>query len=150
MVSGRSVMTNHQQVGNPYCEPPANSTGDVSRLTLSGSASISRSDLVLHASGLPGEKVCIVLLGGEPNEVNIGNSLLCVAGPIVRYTIATSNSLGRLHVGLPIDSLPGTYPGPSAPDLDVASRFGIAMEASMDSGLAKASRRLLLPRQHGS
>ncbi len=115
MIGGRSALTNHLMVGAPYCEPAVNSTGVVSRLSLSGSASMSRSDLTLHASGLPAGKVSIVLLGGRAAQTVVGNSLLCLESPIKRYAVTSSNSLGRITMGIPTASLPGAYPGAISP-----------------------------------
>lgn len=111
MVAGRSMLLNHLALGAPYCEPPANSTGNVSRLYMTGSTSLTRSDLAIHASGLPEDKTCIVLLGGQAGSIPVGNSLLCLGNPVQRYAVTTSNSQGRLHMDIPTDSLPNSYPG---------------------------------------
>lgn len=111
LVGGRSILTNHMLVGAPYCDPAENSTGEVGAVVMSGSASLTRSDLTLHASKLPPNKISIVLLGGDGAAIPIGHSLLCVGSPIKRYAIVTSDSRGNLDQPIPTASLPATYPG---------------------------------------
>ena len=115
LIGGRSVLFNHLTVGAPYCEPPANSTGAVGRLSLSGSASVSRSDLGLHASALPAQKTSIIVLGGNAAEIPVGSSLLCLQAPFKRYAIVNSSSAGTIDHAIPIASLPAIYPGDVAP-----------------------------------
>lgn len=111
MFGGRSVLINHLQVGASYCEPPANSTGEVGRLALSGSSSISRSDLSLHASNLPANKTSIIVLGGKAASTPIGASLLCIEAPLRRYALVQSDGDGNINLPIPIASLPPGFPG---------------------------------------
>jgi|GEM_PF-2838960 len=115
MIGGRSMLLNHMMTGAAYCSPPVNSTGDLGRMAATGSASLSRSDLTLHAYDLPPNKTAVVVLGGAAAEIPVGSSLLCIQGPHLRYEVVTTDAAGRIDLAIPAASLGGAYPGDVSP-----------------------------------
>lgn len=67
-----------------------NSSGTGGHLTASGSGSLTRDNLRLHAAGLPTGLMAMPLLGREGTGVNVGDGQLCLTGKIYRYPLVGS------------------------------------------------------------
>ena len=109
-IGGRTVLVNHERVGQPYCSPAINSTGAVGVLSAFGSGSLGRSDLVLEGTDLPAQQTTMLLLAGRRGNSPLGPSTLCLAAPLVRQAIATTDSRRSGFVPDAGDGLPGWLP----------------------------------------
>ncbi|MCP3920137.1 MAG: VCBS repeat-containing protein [bacterium] len=83
-IGGRTMLTNHFVTGAVYCTPPANSTGQTASLSVTGSSSLSRSDLVLHSTDLPALAPTLVVLAGRADVIPVGSSYLYRGTPVSR------------------------------------------------------------------
>lgn len=136
-IAGRTILVNHQQVGRGYCPTPTNSTGLAGRLDASGSGSMSRNDLALHGSRLPAGQTALLLLAGRADETPLGQSMLCLASPLVRLTLATTDASGNVSFPMPMSVFPSTYPGALNPQ--ATRRFQLWHRDTVAPGFALSS-----------
>jgi len=85
-----------EEPGVHYCRNSLNSSGQPGLLTVSGSASLSRNDLVLNASQLPpGEQATFFFSFGS-QRTPLGDGYLCVTPPLgATSQSVVSNNLGE-------------------------------------------------------
>lgn len=80
-------------LGNVFCIPAKNSSGDAAQLSASGSTQVGQGTLELSAAPLPANSIGLVFFGPASKPASpFGGGFLCLQGPLLR--------------------LPGTFTGP--------------------------------------
>tara|TARA_R110002126_G_scaffold10067_19_gene45163 strand:- start:13868 stop:14878 length:1011 start_codon:yes stop_codon:yes gene_type:complete len=106
------------RIGTWVCDPgQANSTGQWTRATASGSTAVADQDLTLHAYHMPTNQFGFFLTS-QTNSVTLNpggsDGHLCLGGSILRFQTQLQNSGAGGHISIPIDilDLPHPYNGP--------------------------------------
>ncbi|MEZ6015577.1 MAG: hypothetical protein R3F49_10715 [Planctomycetota bacterium] len=100
-------------LGTNYCTANANSTGFASRMSASGSASVSANNMVLNCDDMPGNSFAFFLTSQTQGLImNPGGSQgnLCVGGNIGRYVgpgqIQNSGASGSISLAIDLNQHP--------------------------------------------
>jgi hypothetical protein len=88
----------------------------------SGSASVGANDLELLAFGCPPNKLGIFFYGANATQVPMGNGWRCVANPIHRIGVVTTDAFGDASKALDF-TLPPMNGGPDAITIGSTRRF---------------------------
>jgi hypothetical protein len=84
-------------LGEPFCLPTLNSSGDAALLSASGSTQVGVGTLQLTAAPVPANTVGIVIFGpSNAPPMPFGGGFLCVQGPIVRLAGSGTGAQGVL------------------------------------------------------
>jgi hypothetical protein len=90
---------------NNECVLSPNSVGPGSVMGASGSPSVSRSDLILQASGAPPNILGLFFYGRTATQLPFGNGVRCVASPFYRRPAFATGPTGNAAQLLPVSSL---------------------------------------------
>jgi hypothetical protein len=82
------------EIGTPYCQANPNSTGSPGRIAAYGSLVVTDNDFTLLASDLPPSTFGIFFFGPTQAQSPLGDSFLCVGGPISRLQPAIQVGAG--------------------------------------------------------
>ncbi len=95
-------------VSDPYCLAVANSTGVPSILAATGSLTISDNDVNLVVLGLPQGEPAMMLMAATTWHAPLGNGLLCLGTPQVRFDgqILNSGPTGSVSLSPDLTNLP--------------------------------------------
>lgn len=110
-IAGRTVLINHLAAGTAYCASAANSTGSRTELACVGTTSLSRGDMALVGTALPGRQSALLLLGGRAGQSPLGGGTLCLMDPLHRMRLGVSNAAGEVLFPVASNDLPAAYPG---------------------------------------
>jgi hypothetical protein len=85
-------------VGTNFCSSTPNSTGDASRISAQGSASVSRNLLQLSADSVPPGKTGLFFYGLGQSQTPFGDGFLCISGAAgyQRLPVTTADGEGFL------------------------------------------------------
>ncbi|MEM8712061.1 MAG: VCBS repeat-containing protein, partial [Planctomycetota bacterium] len=114
LIGASCVLFNLGRNGIEYCPPPA---AHPARLFGSGTASLTRADLLLEASDLPANSFGHVFYGTETQTTPLGAGILCVGGAwIRRLPVSQANGLGQsvtdlYQAGVPTQGIGACLPG---------------------------------------
>ncbi len=81
-------------VGHVFCETLPNSTGFRGHLTIAGSRSVARDDLILYATRCPANAPGLFFYGSSQVDLPFGSGRRCVGGTLKRMPITSTNSSG--------------------------------------------------------
>lgn len=80
-------------LGQSFCLGTPNSSGDIARMSASGSTTVGQGSLALTTNHLPSNKNALVLFGfGQRPPAAFGQGFLCVQAPYVRLPIASTGN----------------------------------------------------------
>ena len=114
LIGGRCVLLNTQALGALGCVGAPNSTGAGAVLNGTGSASISRDDLVLTTRNLPIGTAALTFFGTDRAMLPLGNGTRCVGGQLVRLPIQLASAEGTIAVPFDRMGFPGYQVMPGA------------------------------------
>ena len=96
--------------GLNYCSANANSTGAPAQLTVSGSRSVDRNNLLLSVHSAPAGSLGIFLMGDGQQQTPVGSGILCVGSVgsgIARLPSAQIDANGHMLHEFDLNSVPG-------------------------------------------
>ena len=99
-------------LGSRYCVTTPNSSGQLASIAAGGSTSISSADLVMAATGLPGDALGLFFYGPDQVQIPFGAGFRCIDGPpryIGRLAVEQANSVGALIHSLDYGSPPSAH-----------------------------------------
>jgi hypothetical protein len=105
-----------------YCVTSPNSAGPGATMGWAGSTSVGTNDFALYAFGCPANKLGIFFHGSNPAQVPMGNGWRCIANPIHRVGIVTTDGFGQASMTLDF-TLPPLNSGPDAVTVGSTRRF---------------------------
>ncbi|MFN0244318.1 MAG: hypothetical protein ACKVWV_15630 [Planctomycetota bacterium] len=83
-----------------YCRTSPNSAGAGARILFAGSTSVAANDLSLLVRGCPQASSGFFFLGRNAVQQPIGDGLLCIGGPVLRFGPLVSSSMGAAVLAL--------------------------------------------------
>tara|TARA_R110002126_G_scaffold6119_18_gene32331 strand:- start:22022 stop:23149 length:1128 start_codon:yes stop_codon:yes gene_type:complete len=97
-----------QPIGLPLCSGQPNSTGVDAEILISGSTTIAANHLRLDVSDLPPNQFGIFVMGQFPGNIPVGQGILCLGLPFVRFpnNILDSGLSGTVFLEPDLTSLP--------------------------------------------
>lgn len=101
-----------QWIGDPcpapqsYCTANINSTGFPAQISSFGNQSYGANDLGLYANNCPPNKTGIMLYSKGPAQVPLADGFRCVANPISRLGVVTTDAFGELAYDLNFATAP--------------------------------------------
>ena len=99
----------HHALGSPACSSNPNSTGYMSFLSALGSEKVADNRLTLECQNMPPFQVGIAIASQNPATIPFGQGVLCVGGPLFRFSqqIANSGAGGWVALDINLTNLPG-------------------------------------------
>lgn len=105
-----------------YCLTSPNSAGAGATMWYAGSTSVGTNDFELYAFGCPANKLGIFFHGSNATQVPMGNGWRCIANPIHRVGVVTTDGFGDASMRLDF-TLPPLNMGPDAITVGSTRRF---------------------------
>lgn len=107
-----------------YCVTSPNSVGPGAVMSYYGSTSVGANDFNLYAYGCPPNKLGIFFFGSNAAQVPMGNGWRCIANPIKRVGVVTTDAFGETSKLLDFTS-PPLNAGPWAITIGSTKRFQV-------------------------
>jgi len=96
------------RIGTNYCVPIANTTGEISITTATGSYAVADNDVTLATADLPLNQFAIYIFAANKDFMPVAAGNLCVGSPFIRLAgnVLFTGATGEVSLALDLNALP--------------------------------------------